>query len=68
MTVPTTPDGPRGSGSEILTDEKRHRLTRMADALARDLMLRDDLTAEQRVECMERIARWRAMAQQSDAR
>lgn len=60
MTVPTIPDGPRGSGSDILTDEKRHRLTRMADSLARDLMAQTDLSEDVRLACIERIERWRA--------
>jgi hypothetical protein len=55
-------DGPNGSGSDIIASEKRHRLTRMADNLARDLMVRDDLTADQRAECIDRISRWRGQS------
>lgn len=62
MTVPTIPDGPPGSGSDILVDEKRQRLMRMADNLARDLMVRDDLDADVRAACVDRIARWRKEA------
>lgn len=62
MTVPTIPDGPDGSGSDILDNEKRHRLTRMADSLARDLMVQADLSEEVRIACIDRIARWRQEA------
>lgn len=59
MTTPTIPDGPVGSGSDILVTEKRHRLTRMADNLARDLMTQSGLSDDVRAACVARIERWR---------
>ncbi len=41
-----------------LTDERRHRLTRMAAALQRDLMSTDGIGPDMRAAALERINLW----------